>query len=188
MTNTSERARALEQALRMLRNECHAIMAMSYDAIKDSAGYTNLKVWTGRVEEADALLAEPPPSGASPQAETSDLHAQIMNLPCHRADGQPLSRRSAYREGFRDALIAAAELAAGLPAPVAPQTCEWQINRRSGIGVAGCNSERIDAQSVVVCALAGDTVCFLCGKPLRLVPSDSAPVSPVEPEPPTGVR
>ena len=68
----SERARALEQALRMLRNECHAIMAMSYDAIKDSAGYTNLKVWIARVEEADALLADPPPSGASPQAETSD--------------------------------------------------------------------------------------------------------------------
>lgn len=45
MTDMSERARALEQALRMLRNECHGIMAMSYDAIKDSAGYRNRWSW-----------------------------------------------------------------------------------------------------------------------------------------------
>ena len=76
----SERARALEQALRMLRNECHAIMAMSYDAIKDSAGYTNLKVWIGRVAEADALLAvDPPPSGASPQATGGYIHHSLTD-------------------------------------------------------------------------------------------------------------
>ena len=68
MGDGRETALKLEQALRMLRNECHAIMAMSYDAIKDSAGYTNLKVWLSRVEEADALLASPlsaPPTARS---------------------------------------------------------------------------------------------------------------------------
>jgi len=60
----SERETALTTALRMLRNECHAIRAMSYDAIKDTAGYTNLKVWISRIEEADTLLAKA--AGADP--------------------------------------------------------------------------------------------------------------------------
>lgn len=81
---------------------------------------------------------------------------------------------AADREGFRDARHAAAELAAGLSSHVAPQACEWRISRGSGSGVAGCNGERIDAQSVAVCALVGDTVCFLCEKPLRLVLSEEA--------------
>lgn len=62
----SERAQALEAALRALRNECHAIKALSYDEIKASAGYTNLKCWTNRMDEADAILAAAaPPVGVS---------------------------------------------------------------------------------------------------------------------------
>ncbi len=57
----SERAQALEAALRALRNECHAIKSMSYDEIKASAGYTNLKCWMDQMDEVDALLAVPPP-------------------------------------------------------------------------------------------------------------------------------
>jgi hypothetical protein len=74
----SERERALEAALRMLRNSSHAIMAMSYDAIKDSAGYTNLKVWIARVEEADALFAEAPAEGVSPQPD--EQYRKTLNV------------------------------------------------------------------------------------------------------------
>jgi len=60
----SDREAALATALKSLRNECHAIRAMSYDAIKDTAGYTNLKVWISRIKEADTLLAKA--AGADP--------------------------------------------------------------------------------------------------------------------------
>jgi len=59
-----ERYRATD-ALRKLRNESHAIESLSYDEIKESAGYTNLKVWLTRIEEADAVLAALTPT--SPQ-------------------------------------------------------------------------------------------------------------------------
>ena len=64
-----EQLAAVQQALRMLRNESHGIRAMSYDAIKDSAGYTNLKVWTQRIEEADATIA----ALSSPSTRARDL-------------------------------------------------------------------------------------------------------------------
>jgi hypothetical protein len=48
----------LYAALKALRNESHAILAVSYDAIKDSAGYTNLSCFLDRVKQAEAALAK----------------------------------------------------------------------------------------------------------------------------------
>ena len=47
---------ALVAALKSLSNEGHAILALSQDAIKDTAGYTNLKCFQMRLDEADAAL------------------------------------------------------------------------------------------------------------------------------------
>lgn len=90
----SERAQALEAALRALGNECHAIKALSYDEIKASAGYTNLKCWTNRMDEADALLgAAAPPVGVSPQPDTALKEAAtwVLNVVSGvgRAGGEP---------------------------------------------------------------------------------------------------
>ena len=82
----SERAQALEAALRALRNECHAIKSMSYDEIKASAGYTNLKCWMDRMDEVDALLAVPPPPPVG--SPTTDTRQDCTCLgTCRGAEG-----------------------------------------------------------------------------------------------------
>ena len=70
-----------------------------------------------------AAQATPP---ASPK-ENVDLHAAIMNLRAERVGLQPSPMRAAYREGFRDARHAAAELVAASPVPVAPQEAQAEV-------------------------------------------------------------
>ena len=41
----------------------------------------------------------------------SDLHAQIMNIPCDRPDTSAMGKATAYKLGHRDARHAAAEMA-----------------------------------------------------------------------------
>lgn len=54
------------------------------------------------------------------------LHRDIMNLRCEYVGKQPSPHRLGYREGFRDARHAAAELVAALPPGDAPPSCQWR--------------------------------------------------------------
>ena len=49
---------ALALALRRLRNECECIKSMAYDDSRHASGYTNLKVWLDRIDEATVTLRE----------------------------------------------------------------------------------------------------------------------------------
>lgn len=57
----ARRAEELETTLRSLRNEGYAILALSTDEIKQSAGYTNLKCFEDRLSEATQALLNAPP-------------------------------------------------------------------------------------------------------------------------------
>lgn len=47
----------------------------------------------------------------------SDLHAQIMNIPCDRPDTSAMGKATAYKLGHRDARHAAAEMALSSATP-----------------------------------------------------------------------
>lgn len=47
----------------------------------------------------------------------SDLHAQIMNIPCDRPDTSAMGKNTAYKLGHRDARHAAAEMALSSATP-----------------------------------------------------------------------
>ena len=151
----SERAQALEAALRALRNECHAIKSMSYDEIKASAGYTNLKCWMDRMDEADALLAVPPPPpvGGPPPEHEHDYVAVELCRHCLRTEADITGECHHCGEGTGARCWWCLKLkSASAQASDPPKT--W-------IPTEGCS-------------------CYLC-RAARFSPT---PVSPVEPEPP----
>ena len=152
----SERAQALEAALRALRNECHAIKSMSYDEIKASAGYTNLKCWMDRMDEVDALLAvQPPPPVGSPTTEHEHDYVTVeLCRHCLRTEADITGECHHCGEGTGARCWWCLKLkSASAQASDPPKT--W-------IPTEGCS-------------------CYLC-RAARFSPT---PVSPVAPEPPT---
>ena len=157
----SERAQALEAALRALGNECHAIKALSYDEIKASAGYTNLKCWTNRMDEADALLgAAAPPVGVSPQPDTALKEAAtwVLNVVSGvgRAGGEPEPD-----EGH----AAFQALADALSTPDA-QVCVWREGEWDY--ESGCRGTQISRDERSSGPPDGWKHCPYCGKRLEV--------------------
>ena len=71
----------------------------------------------------------------------NDLHDRIMNLRAEKVGLQPSPFRMAYREGFRDARHAAAELASDTADPFAGEISIY----RNGKWIMGINEPHISA-------------------------------------------